>query len=153
MAAQRSSAAARMTAPQREIPYRPQQRPVRPHLVPEKKTGRADHAAHAAAVSRRALRIMLISAAAFVMLAMLIVQRAQIATLDVQIVRTQTQLEEARSETVRLESLFNSMASVESVEEYATNKLGMVKRTRNQVSFFANENTDEILLLDGVSGR
>ena len=99
------------------------------------------------------MRIVVVSAVAFVMLAMLIVQRAQLATLDVQIVRTQTQLDEAKSETVRLESLFNSIASVESVEEYATNKLGMVKRTRNQVSFFTNDNSDEILLLDGISGR
>ena len=151
MAAQRSFAAARMAAPQREIPYRPQ--PVKPHLVPEKKVSRADRAAHAAATSRRALRIILISAAAFVMLAFLIVQRAQIASLDVQIVKAQTQLDEARSETVRLESLFNSMASVENVEEYAKNRLGMVKRTRNQVSFFVNENSDEILLLDGVLGQ
>lgn len=153
MAVQRSSAAARMTAPQREIPYRPQQRPVRPHLVPEKKRSRADRAAHAAAVSRRALRIVLVSAVTFVMLAILIVQRAQIATLDVQIVDTQTLLDEAKSETVRLESLFNNMASVESVEEYATNVLGMVKRTRNQVSFFANDNSDEIILLDGTAGQ
>lgn len=153
MAASRSTAAARMTAPQREIPYRPQRRPVKPHLVPEKRRSRADRVAHAAATSRRALRIVLISAVTFVMLAMLIVQRAQIASLDVQIVKTQTQLDEAKSETVRLESVFNSMASVESVEEYAVNKLGMVKRTRNQVSFFANENSDEIILLDGVLGQ
>ena len=152
MAAQRSSAAARLTAPQREVPYRPQPRPVKPHLVPEKKRSRADRIAHAAAVSKRALRIAIISGVAFVMLALLIVQRAQIASLDIQIVKTQTQLDEARSETVRLESLFNSMASVESVEDYAKNQLGMVKRTRNQVSFFANENSDESLLLDDVIG-
>ena len=112
MAAQRSSAAARATAPQREIPYRPQQRPVKPHLVPDKRRSRADRAANAAAVTRRALRIVLVSTVAFVMLAMLIVQRAKLATLDVDIVRTQTQLEQAKSETERLESLFNSMASV-----------------------------------------
>lgn len=153
MAAQRSSAAARAVAPQRETPYRPQQRPVKPHLVPEKRHSRADRAANAAAVTRRALRIVLVSTVAFVMLAMLIVQRAKLATLDVDIVRTQTQLAEAKSETVRLESLFNCMASVESVEEYATKKLGMVKRTRNQVSFFTNENSDEIILLDGAAGR
>lgn len=152
MAAQRSSAAARIAAPQREIPYRPQ-RPVKLRPVPEKKRSRADRAAHAAAVSRRALRIVLVSAVTFTMLALLIVQRAQIATLDVKIVSTQIKLDEAKSETVRLESLFNSMASVESVEDYATNRLGMVKRTRNQVSFFVNDNTDEILLLDGASGR
>ena len=150
MAAQRSSAAARMAAPQREIPYRPQQLPAKPRLVPQKKRSRADRVAHAAATSRRVLRIAIISVVAFVLLAMLIVQRAQIATLDMQIVKTQTQLEEAKSETVRLESLFNSIASVESVEEYATEKLGMVKRTRNQVSFFVNNNSDEILVLDGL---
>jgi hypothetical protein len=153
MAAQRSSAAVRMNAPQREIPYRPQQRPVKLEPVPEKKRSRADRAAHAAAVSRRALRIVLISGVAFVMLALLIVQRAQIASLDVKIVQAQIQLDEAKSETVRLDSLFNSMASVESVEDYATNHLGMVKRTRNQVSFFLNENSDEILLLDDVIGQ
>lgn len=150
MAAQRSSAAARVTAPQREVPYRPQQRPERPYVVPEKKHSRAERVANAAAVSRRALRIVLISVVAFTMLALLIVQRAQIATLDVQIIKTQTQLDEAKSETVRLESEFNSIASVESVEDYAKNKLGMVKRTRNQIFFFTNDNSDEILLLNGA---
>ncbi|MBR5619821.1 MAG: hypothetical protein IKW76_08795 [Clostridia bacterium] len=152
MAAQRSSAAARIAAPQREIPYRPQH-PVRLRPVPEKKRSHADRAAHAAAVSRRALRIVLVSAVTVTMLALLIVQRVQIATLDMNIVKAQQQLDEAKSETVRLGSLFNSMASVESVEDYAANHLGMVKRTRNQVSFFVNDNTDEILLLDGVLGQ
>ncbi len=153
MAAQRYSAAARATAPQREIPFNPPQipQPLRP--VPEKRVSREERVAHAAAVSKRTLRIILVSATAFILLSFLIYQRAQIATLDVQIVKAQTQLDEAKSETVRLESLFNSMASVESVEDYAKNKLGMVKRTRNQVSFFVNDNNDEILLLDGVLGQ
>ena len=153
MAAQRSSAAARLTAPQRQIPSRPQQRPVRPYLVPQRKTTRAERVAEAAATSRNILRIVLVSAIAFVMLALLIVQRAKIATLDVDIINMQAQLKEVKSETVRLDSLCNSMASVESVEEYAKDKLGMVKRSRNQVSFFVNENSDEILLLDGASGQ
>ena len=54
----------------------------------------------------------------------------------------------SKSETVRLESLFNSKVSVENVEEYAKNKLGMVKRSSYQVRFFLNDNSDQVVLVD-----
>ena len=45
------------------------------------------------------------------------------------------------------------MVSVENVEEYAKNKLGMVKRQGRQVQFFSNQNEDEIVLFNPLESN
>lgn len=146
MAVQTSNAAARLAAPQRKAPVRPQKPDVRPHLVPSKQQPRRVQRAAVSAV--RIARIAVICVIALTMLSLLIYQRAQLASLNVERVHAEEQLTNARSETVRLEALFNSKVSVENVEEYARNKLGMVKRSSYQVHFFRNDNTDQIVLVD-----
>ena len=96
----------------------------------------------------RLARIALVCIAAFIMLSLLIYQRAQLASLNMDKVRAEEQLSKAKSETVRLEALFNSKVSVENVEEYAKKELGMVKRSSYQVHFFENDNDDEIVIVD-----
>lgn len=146
MAVQSSNAAVRMGAPQRETTVRPRRQNEKPHLVPRRH--RAKRTRNAAASAIRVTRIALICITAFVMLSLLIYQRAQLAMLDVESVRVQEQLTKSKSETVRLESIFNSKVSVENVEEYAKNKLGMVKRSSYQVRFFLNDNSDQVVLAD-----
>ena len=146
MAVQTSSAAVRMAAPQRETPVRPRRQNTRPRLVPQRRSTKRTQNAAASAI--RVARIALICVTAFVMLSLLIYQRAQLAMLDVESVRVQEQLTKSKSETVRLESLFNSKVSVENVEEYAKKELGMVKRSSYQVHFFLNDNTDQVVLMD-----
>ena len=148
MAVHSSNAAVRMAAPQRETPARPRRHNEKPHLVPRRRHTKRTRNAAASAI--RVTRIALICIAAFVMLSMLIYQRAQLAMLDVESVRVQEQLTKSKSETVRLESIFNSKVSVENVEEYAKNKLGMVKRSSYQVRFFLNDNSDQVILADKV---
>ena len=46
------------------------------------------------------------------------------------------ELELAQSENVRLQMHFNSMMSMDKIEEYAQSQLGMVKRENYQVSYF-----------------
>ena len=146
MAVYKSNAAVRMAAPQTQTPARSPRRPEPPRLVPPKK--RAKRVQNAAVSAIRIARIALICVAAFIMLSLLIYQRAQLAMLDVERVHAQEQLTKAKSETVRLESLFNSKVSVESVEEYAKKELGMVKRSSYQVHFFPNDNNDQVVLVD-----
>ncbi|MBQ7543071.1 MAG: hypothetical protein IJT44_12360 [Clostridia bacterium] len=150
MAVQRGTAAVRMAAPQINVPVRPRQ-PEKPRLVPQQRRPQSSRSAqNAAASALRVARIALICLAAFVMLSLLIFQRAKIASLNVERVRMEEQLVEAKSETVRLDALFKSKVSVESVEEYAKNHLGMVKRSNYQVHFFDNDNNDEIILADRI---
>ena len=149
MAVQRGTAAVRMAAPQINVPVRPRQS-EKPHLVPPKKPQSSRRTQSAAVSALRVVRIALICLAAFTMLSLLIYQRAQIASLNVERVRVEEQLSKAKSETVRLDAQFKSMVSVESVEDYAKNKLGMVKRSGYQVHFFENDNNDEIILADKI---
>lgn len=66
--------------------------------------------------------------------------------------RLTNELSEVKSDTVRLESEFNRLVSVDSVEEYARTQLGMIKRQKYQIHFFQNEGTDEIRTA-GVMGE
>ena len=47
-----------------------------------------------------------------------------------------TALKTAQSENVRLQMQFNSLMSMDKIEEYAQTKLGMVKRESYQVRYF-----------------
>jgi cell division protein FtsB len=151
-----SSAAPRLTAvPQRELPTRPNRHaaPAQPYLVPRKRPSDEQRKKAAKASRLSAVKIMVIAVLMLGMLSMLIFERAQLIKLNSARAVLEQELQEVRSDTVRLEAQFNSRVSVESVEEYAKKELGMVKQQKYQVHFFANDNEDEIVLLDGQTGE
>ena len=45
-------------------------------------------------------------------------------------------LQTAQSENVRLQMKFNSIMSIDNIDEYAQTKLGMVKRENYQIRYF-----------------
>ena len=145
--AMKNSAAVHIAAPQR-TPVRPSKHATAPHLVPPPKKSRVARVQTAKATSRRAIKIVAVSLCMLVMLSLLIFERASLIKLNLQKAQAEQTLLAAQSETVRLEAQFNGMVSVENVEEYAKEKLGMVKRQGRQVQFFQNGNQDEILLFD-----
>ena len=68
-------------------------------------------------------------------LGMLIYMQAKLDDVNRQIARTQKTLEETASETVRLQMEINSIISIDKVEDYAVNTLGMVKIESGQVEY------------------
>lgn len=56
-----------------------------------------------------------------------------------------TALKAAQSENIRLQMQFNSLMSMDKIEEYAQTKLGMVKRESYQVRYFdMSEDDNEV---------
>lgn len=148
--AMKNSAAVQIAAPQR-VPIRPSKHTGMPVVVPVRPQTPASGTAHLRRSAYRTLKIFLVSVCMLAMLSLLIFERAQLIELNIRKANAEEELRIAQSETVRLEAEFNSMVSVENVEEYAVNKLGMVKRQGRQVQFFSNENKDEILLVNPLA--
>ncbi|MBO4338836.1 MAG: hypothetical protein K5755_00260 [Clostridiales bacterium] len=85
----------------------------------------------------------------FVLLAvlgMLIYMQAKLDNVNRQIARTEKTLEETRSETVRLQMELNSIISIDKVEDYAVNTLGMVKIESGQVEYIDLSGEDKVIL-------
>ena len=143
--AMKNSAAVQIAVPQR-IPVRPSKHSSVPHLVPAPKVRHTARVQTMRATRLRVVKIIAVSVCMLIMLSLLIFERAKLIELNLRKAAAEETLRTAQSETVRLEAQFNGMVSVENVEEYARDKLGMVKRQGRQVQFFRNQNEDEILL-------
>ncbi len=86
--------------------------------------------------SLKAARWFSLVAAVAIILGFSINSRSRLTELNSKIVKAQTQLSELRSENTRLDMQLNSKVSLDKVEEYAVNNLGMVKRDRYQIVYF-----------------
>ena len=102
---------------------------------------------------KRTLKIFTVSALLFTMFGSLVYERAQL----VELTRSETvladELKEAQSRKVSLEAQFNALISIDKVEEYAKNELGMVKRQRCQTKYFVNEGGDKVVLANGQTAQ
>jgi cell division protein FtsL len=79
-------------------------------------------------------------------LGMLIYMQAKLDDVNRQIARSQKTLEETMSETVRLQMKLNSIISIDKVEDYAVNTLGMVKIESGQVEYIDLSGEDKVIL-------
>lgn len=83
-----------------------------------------------------AAKACVIALAALLILGSLIWSRVVLTDKQSELSLTTQELELAQSENVRLQMHFNSMMSMDKIEEYAQSQLGMVKRENYQVSYF-----------------
>ncbi len=86
-------------------------------------------------------RKMAVRACAFALVALLFIGslifcRVELTGLQLQLNEAQNELKIAEAENVSLQMKYNSMMSVDKIEEYAQSKLGMVKRESYQISYF-----------------
>lgn len=150
MADNRSNAALNLVVPQRAPQRQAPKAPAKPRMVPKKKKSPKQAAQEMLGAILRSAKITAVCVCLLIMMSMLIFERAQLMTLNSQKSKLEDQLQEVKSDTVRLESQFNSLVSVDSVEEYARSELGMIKRHKSDITFFANDGVDEIVIPDSV---
>lgn len=112
----------------------PVERP-KPQLVRKKRKSTAQLRAEARVSARQAVRICVISGVLLLMLSMMIYSRVEITKLDHEIGTYQRELNVARSEGTRLSMQLSSMVSLDKVEQYASEKLGMVQQQKHQVEY------------------
>lgn len=90
-------------------------------------------------------KFVAVAAVCFGFIASNINYRVQINELNGAIVSLDKELNEKRSENTRLNMALNSKISLENVQDYAENVLGMVKRERYQIVYFDLEDGNEII--------
>lgn len=83
-----------------------------------------------------AVRACVIALVAFVILGSLIYSRVMLTNYQSELADQKAALQTAQSENVRLQMKFNSIMSIDNIDEYAQTKLGMVKRENYQVRYF-----------------
>ena len=90
-------------------------------------------------------KFLVVAAVCFTFIASNINYRVQINELNGAIVSLDKELNEKKSENTRLNMALNSKISLENVQDYAENVLGMVKRERYQIIYFDLETGNEII--------
>lgn len=98
------------------------------------------------AISPTFKKIMVCFVAGLVMIACLVAMRSKCDTLNSQIEEANKVLNISKSENVRLNAELNSMISVEKIEDYAENVLGMTKIEAYQVTYIDLSEGDEVVV-------
>lgn len=113
------------------------EKPAKPRLVPTKpRTGKElDREAKIARIN--AVKIIAVTMVMVVLLGSLILCRVKITEYTYKAEHLQAQIDEAKSENVRLNNEVKSMYSIGNIAAYAEEKLGMIKRDSYQVNYFS----------------
>lgn len=83
----------------------------------------------------KAMKVMVVSMLLFGLLGTVIYGETQKNQITREISKAQTQLNAAKSDNTRLSMALNSIVSLDNIEQYATEKLGMVKIPNQQISY------------------
>lgn len=102
-----------------------------------------------AADTRRAVKVMFISIAILMFMAMAIYSRVQLDEINREIKNVEHQMELAQSDAIRINNELNSIVSINNVEEYAANELGMVKVQDYQVVYIDLSSSDYVAKANG----
>lgn len=136
---------AAMPAPKRQEEPKGPQRVVR-----EKRQTKAETEAEARAINKRLAKIFIV-AVCFV--ALLIVNMSAHANMEknaLAIAAVQTAIEQENSRTVDLRSKLTQKMSTEAIEDYAINRLGMIKINRSQINYINANSGDSVVYSDGA---
>lgn len=108
----------------------------RPKLLEPKPVSRAQVESETRESRKMALRACTFALVALIMIGSLIFCRVEYTSCQIELNKAQNALSIAESENIALHMRYNSMMSIDKIEEYAQSKLGMVKRESYQISYF-----------------
>ncbi|MEG0979106.1 MAG: hypothetical protein RR911_07210 [Oscillospiraceae bacterium] len=99
--------------------------------------------------NRKAFKALSVAALLLGFIGMVIFSRVQLDEISRDITKTQSQLNVLQSENTRLEMQLNAMVSLNKVDDYAQNVLGMVKQEGYQIEYVDLEGSDQVLVSGG----
>lgn len=111
--------------------------PAKPKLVPSKPRSRRDIKKEEKTARIYAVKALLVSLVMVLLIGSLIFGRVRIMEISAETDAVRTQLKEAQSENIRLDSEVKAMYSISNVSAYAEEKLGMIKKDCYQVNYFS----------------
>ena len=126
----------------------PQKKP-RLEVVQKTRKTAAQIRQQTAADTRKAIKIMCVSLAILMFMAMAIYSRVQLDEINREISSVEKKMELAESDAIRINNELNSIISINNVENYAANQLGMVKVQDYQVVYIDLSADDYVAKANG----
>ncbi len=114
----------------------PKKRIQKPKLLEPKPVSRAQIAHESRESTKMAIRACAFALAMFLTIGAIIFCQVELTNLQIELTAKQNELSVLESENVSLKMKYNSMMSIDKVEEYAQSELGMVKRDSYQIDYF-----------------
>ena len=114
----------------------PKKRIQKPKLLETKPVSRMQTAQEARESTKMAIRACAFALTMFLTIGAIIVCHVQLTNLQIDLTKKQNELSVVESENISLNMKYNSMMSMDKIEEYAQSELGMVKRESYQVEYF-----------------
>lgn len=114
----------------------PKKRIQKPKLLETKPVSRMQTAQEARESTKMAIRACAFALTMFLTIGAIIVCHVQLTNLQIDLTKKQNELSVVESENISLKMKYNSMMSMDKIEEYAQSELGMVKRESYQVEYF-----------------
>lgn len=94
-------------------------------------------------------KIIAIALAAFTVFALAIYSRVQLDEINRDISAVENKIKLLNDDAIKLTNELNSVVSIDKVEDYAANVLGMVKIQDYQVVYVDRSDTDSVVVADG----
>lgn len=94
----------------------------------------------------QALKILIVSALALALFFVVINSYVQLNEVYSDISAASTELNELRSENVRMQTELEGQASIRNIKEYAEEKLGLVKIDQSQIQYIQIKTEDEVIV-------
>ena len=101
--------------------------------------------------ARRAIKVMVVSVTILLFMVLAIYSRVQLDEINREINSVENQMELAKSDSVRINNELNALISINNVEDYAVNQLGMVKIQEHQVVYVDLSADDYVAKVNGKS--
>ncbi len=104
-----------------------------------------------AAETRKTIKVMCVAMAILMFMALAIYSRVKLDEINREISSVEKKIELAQSDAVKLNNELNAIVSINNVEEYATNELGMTKIQDYQVYYIDMSSQDYVAVANGES--
>lgn len=131
----------------------PVQRPAPPTLVRKKRPSQAQIRAQQMRTARQTVKVMLVSALILALFGMKLYGNVKLDELNREYTGLQEQLNLTQSENTRLNMDLKSRVSLDKVENYAANVLGMVKQESYQIEYVDLSKEDGVVVAGGKQAQ
>lgn len=105
--------------------------------------------AESVAETKQAIKVLAVILVMFSLFSGVLAARLTVYDLKAQAAQKEIELNEAKSENVRLNMALNALMSREKVEEYAVNVLGMQRIQRYQIHYLEDRDGDRVVISGG----
>ena len=103
--------------------------------------------------NKRIAKIVVVAVVLLSLVGSVLFSRAQLTVLAIQEEAAENRLSQLKSENVRLQSALAQKMTMDEIEEYAVNRLGMVKSSRSQITYVKVTDGDSVVYYGADAGK